>query len=135
MKRIISLTIVILVALNLSAQNFENESEYYAKTVPITRIYTHEEGYSVDYIREGNQVDIFLAPLEWFLGPQRKGTISFGKGASYPYASFFFKDGVLDHFRFYLVESLAHESWATYRPGEEAAADFPPANSNPEIDF
>jgi len=134
-KRLISLTIVSLGAVTVFAQNFENESEYYAKTVPITKIYTHKEGYRIDYIREGSQVDIFLAPSEWFRGPQRKGAIAFGEGVAYPYASFFFKDGVLDHFRLYLVESLAHESWATYAPEEEIAADFPPADSSPEIDF
>jgi len=134
-KRIISLTIVILGALALSAQNFENESEYYAKTVPITKIYTHREGYRIDYLREGNQVGIFWAPSEWFRGSQRKGGIAFGEGIAYPYASFFFKDGVLNHFRLYLVESLAHESWGTYGPEEQIAPDFPPADASPEIDF
>lgn len=135
MKRIVSLTIVFLSALAVFAQNFENESEYYAKTVPITKIYTHKEGYRVDYIREGRLVDTFWAPLEWFRGSQRKGAIAFGTGLAYPYASFFFKDGVLSHFRLYLVENPAHESWAGYDPEEEKAANFPPADSNPEINF
>lgn len=135
MKRIITFAVVISGLCSLSAQNFENESEYYAKTVPIARIYTHEEGYRIDYMREDNRLDTFLAPLEWFYGSQRKGVIAFGEGRAYPYASFFFKDGDLDHFRLYLVESLAHESWATYETGDETAANFPPGDSNPEINF
>lgn len=135
MKRIICLTAVILGAFALFAQDFENESEYYAKTVPITKIYTHKEGYRVDYIRKGRLTDTFWAPSEWFRGSQRKGAIAFVAGAAYPYASFFFKDGVVNHFRLYLVENLAHESWATYRPEEEIAANFPPADSTPEINF
>jgi len=134
-KRIIILTIVFLSALAISAQNFENESEYYAKTVPITKIYIHKEGYRVDYLRGGNLVDVFWAPLEWFRGSQRKGAIAFGTGVAYPYASFFFKDGAVSHFRLYLVENMGHESWGTYGPGEATAANFPPADSNPEVSF
>ena len=117
------------------AQKFENESELYPKTVPIARVYNTENGLRVDYIRQDYTIGTFWAPIDWFRGAASTGEIAYGEGAAYPYVTFYYKDGVVDHFRLYLIENPADESWGFLDPGVDYSDKFPPADSKPEISF
>ncbi len=54
MKRITILAILILTLSTaaLFAQQFENESEMYPKTLQIHKIYNHAKGFKIEYIRQ-----------------------------------------------------------------------------------
>jgi hypothetical protein len=136
-KRATFFVIILLLisAAGAFAQNIENESELYPKTLQIARIFNHSKGYRVDYIRQDYTVGTFWAPVEWFRGAASMGAIAHGSGRAYPYVTFFYRDGEVDHFRLYLVESPAHESWGFLDPNTDYSGEFPPVDSKPEISF
>ena len=131
------LIVVVLMAFPpvIFAQQFENESEFYAKTVFINKIYADIDGYRIDYIKTGFSLASFWAPREWFSGNDSIGTIVTGEGAAYPYMTLFFKDGVVNHFRIYAPISRTHPSWSVLERGRNYSPEYPPADSRPEIEF
>ena len=137
MKRIILFVISLLLfsTTGAFAQKFENESELYPKTLSIARVYNHSKGFRIDYIRQNYTVGSFWAPIAWFRGAGSTGEIAYGSSAAYPYVTFYYKDGVVDHFRLYLIENPAHESWGSLDPAEDYSDKFPPDDSKPEISF
>jgi hypothetical protein len=136
-KRISLFVIAILLfgAAGAFAQNIENESDFYPKTVQIARIFNHSDGFRVDYIRQDYTVDTFWAPIEWFRGAASTGAIAHGEGRAYPYVTFFYKEGVVDHFRLYLIENPADDSWGYLDPGVDYSGEYPSTDSSPEISF
>ncbi len=138
MKRIILFVIVLLLMTTgvLFAQKFKDESEFYPKTLQIHRIFTHSLGYKIEYITQSRELGVFWAPIEWFGGPAATtGEIAYGKGGAFPYMTFFFKNGELDHFRLYLYESPQHESWGTLDETQDYSGDFPSPDAKPELNF
>ncbi|MCK5737335.1 MAG: hypothetical protein KAH21_12695 [Spirochaetaceae bacterium] len=137
MKRITLFVISLLLFCTAGAfaQKFENESEIYPKTLHIGRIYNHSKGFRVDYIRQDYTVGSFWAPIEWFRGTASTGEITYGESKAYPYVTFYYKDGAVDHFRLYLIENPAHESWGSLDPGTDYSDRFPSADSKPEISY
>ncbi len=87
----------------------------YPKTVSIYKVYPHSLGYRVDYIKSNRTIGTFYAPLEWFKKAGGYGEIVYGKGKQYPYATFYYADGKIDHFRLYLIEDFNDISWGTLR--------------------
>jgi len=127
--------LLVIGTVTIFAQNFENESEIYPKTLQIAQASRHAEGMRVDYIRQNYTVGTFWAPNEWFSGPERIGEIFYGDNKAYPYVTFYFKDGALDHFRLYLSERDANQVREVLESLADDTAKFPPAESTPEIDF
>jgi hypothetical protein len=136
-KRVTLITLVLLLigTVGAFAQQFENESELYPKTLQIARIFNHSDGYRVDYIRQNYTVGTFWAPIEWFRGAASVGAMAFGDGPAYPYVTFFYKDGEVDHFRLYVIENPAHDSWGYLDPNVDYSGEFPSPDSKPVISF
>ncbi|MCG8452496.1 MAG: hypothetical protein MI717_04860 [Spirochaetales bacterium] len=137
MKRVsvIALILFVLCTVGAFAQQFPNESELYPKSLQIAKIYNHSKGYRIDYIRQDYTVGTFWAPVAWFREAGGIGEIAYGEGESYPYVSFFYKDGQMDHFRLYLFRNLAHESWGFLDPTIDYDGEFPANDALPEISF
>lgn len=70
--------LLVIGTVTIFAQNFENESEIYPKTLQIAQASRHAEGMRVDYIRQNYTVGTFWALNEWFSGPERIGEIFYG---------------------------------------------------------
>ena len=98
-------------------------SDYYPKTMAINRIYPSELGYRVDYIKANRTLGTFYAPNEWFKEAAGYGEIVYGSGAQYPYATFYYKDGKIDHFRLYLISNYNDVSWGVLR-GDDYSDEF-----------
>ena len=92
-----------------------SKSEFYPKTMAINKVYPHAMGYKVDYIKSNRTLGSFYAPTEWFKKAAGYGEIVYGKGAQYPYAVFYYKEGRIDHFRLYLVSDFNDVSWGVLR--------------------
>ena len=137
MKRItlLALMIFILGTVGAFAQQPENESTFYPKTLQIHKIYNHSMGFKVEYIRQDYSLGSFWAPIEWFRGAASTGEIAYGEGPSYPYVTFFYNSGELDHFRLYLIENPAHSSWGALDPTADYSGEFPDPESVPEITY
>ncbi len=122
-------------AAGLFADEYENESVLYPKSLQIKYIYPHTKGYRIDYIRQNYTMGVLWAPIEWFQGTANIGTITMGEGKAYPYVTFYYKDGEIDHFHLYLMENPAHESWGSLDPGVDYSGEFPSPDSKPVITY
>ena len=90
-------------------------SEFYPKTMAINKVYPHTMGYKVEYIKSNRTLGSFYAPTSWFKKAAGYGEIVYGQGSQYPYATFYYKDGKIDHFRLYLVSNFNDISWGVLR--------------------
>ena len=110
MKKII---LVFLILLFVAGAVFAeaSDSPYYVRTISITRVFSHEDGYKVIYRNSKLQYSSFYVPIEWFGGGGSKGEIIYGDAPSYPYFSIFWKDGEFHHIRLYLHKNRLDLSW------------------------
>jgi hypothetical protein len=115
------LFIMIVSASFLSAET--GTASIYPKTIAINRIYPHALGYKVEYIKSNRTLGTFYAPLDWFRKTGGYGEIAYGFGSQYPYATFYYMDGKIDHFRLYLVEDFNDPSWGILR-GDDYTEEF-----------
>jgi len=100
------------------------DSDYYPKTMSINRIYPHELGYRVDYIKANRTLGTFYAPNDWFRKAAGYGEIVYGQGAQYPYVTFYYKDGKIHHFRLYVVNNFSDMSWGVLRKDNDYTDKF-----------
>lgn len=110
------LLIMFVSASFLSAEISESKrSNIYPKTMAIYKVYPHALGYRVDYIKSNRTIGTFYAPLTWFQKSAGYGEIAYGFGKEYPYATFYYSEGKIDHFRLYLIEDFNDMSWGRLR--------------------
>ncbi len=132
MKKFLILAALILVcAAFVGAQQFSEEktSEFYVKSVPIIKVYPHNLGYRVIYMRSSLELADFYVPLEWFYGAAGKGELVFGRQSEYPFFSIYWKGTEFDHIRMYLQKDLNHPSW-----GHMSAAVSNAARANFDVE-
>ena len=132
---VINIALILINTSTVSAQEIENESELYPKTQWIYRVYAHNLGYRVDYIKDSFTLGSIWIPNEWVSGANSIGKVVYGEGETYPYISFFFKEGKLDHFRIYLIENQAHPSWGLLNPRVDYSGKFNPSDFNLDLEF
>ena len=88
----LTLLILIISATFAAAQESDSKrAEIYPKTMAIHRVYPHQLGYKVEYIKSNRTLGSFYAPLEWFKKSAGYGEIVYGQGRAYPYATFYYK--------------------------------------------
>lgn len=108
----LALLFLLLFAVGLAADT----SEYFFKTVPITRVYPHRNGYRIVYRRSNLDLAVLYVPDDWFqyipdAGSRGKGDLVMDNDPSFPYMSIFWKNAEFSHIRLYLHENKQHISW------------------------
>lgn len=91
-------------------------SEFFVKTVPITRVYQHRLGYRIAYPKSNHTMGIIYVPHRWFVREagtedEAKAELSAGSGPAYPYFSVFWRNGEFHHIRLYLEQNLRDLSY------------------------
>ena len=100
------------------------DSPYYVRTVSITKVYPHEDGYKIVYRNSKLQYSAFYVPIEWFGGGATKGELIYGDSQAFPYFSVFWKDGEFHHIRLYLTKNRLDLSWGDLDPTVDISAKF-----------
>jgi len=113
-KWVIVLSLVILVA--ITYKTFSNESEYYAKTVPVFRVYHHNRGFVVLYQKQNTDIHRIFVPYSWFQVQRDSNTplraeLFYGHGIEYPYMQIFWDRNGFSHIRLFLMDTRTHRSW------------------------
>jgi len=134
MKKLFALLVF---ALFVSAVVSATESQYYAKTLFIEKVTSHEKGYRVVYYTAHGDPKVIYVPIEWFYKNSNyltddgfvKAEIVRGNGPSYPYMQIFWKDGKFHHIRLFVRDSYSDRSWGVVHDNEVASigAKFDPA--------
>jgi hypothetical protein len=126
--------VLVLVLLSMIAVfAFAEESVFFVKTVPISKVYLYREGYRIVYMKGDLTFAEMYLPIEWFSGAGVKGELVLGDDPAYPYCSIFWKDGVFDHIRLYLKKDIRDPSWGEARRGGDIADRF--KDETPKFEF
>jgi hypothetical protein len=119
---------VLAVLLFLASSNvFANESEYYARTFQIEKVYPHRLGYKVLYLTARLSYAATYLPHKWFSqsatknGQQAKGELAWGNDPTYPYMIVFWKDGKFSHVRLFLKKDMHDISYGVISPQQDPA--------------
>ena len=115
MKKGLIICIALILFLATTAVSFAEESEFFVKTVPISKVYTHLLGYKIVYIKSDLSFGTFHVPLNWFQAAG-KGDLIWGNHPSFPYFSIFYKNGEFSHIRLYVQRAKSHQSWGNLKP-------------------
>jgi hypothetical protein len=132
LKRSVIFTLVLFISLAgfVWAQdtNQDNRSEFYVKTVPISKVYIHNLGYRVVYQKADNNFGVFYVPNSWFQttgsGEAPKAELIKESSRTVPYFSIFWRNGEFDHIRLYLHRNLGHISYGDLDNPEEIRDRF-----------
>lgn len=123
MKKV-SLCVLALLLLALSAFAQQQQAKVYFQSVPILKILSHPEGYKVLYMKANMKVGEFYVPHKWIGKAGGKAEIVFGRDPTYPYFTVFYKDGKFDFVRLYVVDDVKDLSWGILRKTEANNAAF-----------
>lgn len=108
---------------------FAQTSDFYVKTLPIVKVYDHNLGYRIVYMKSNFELTAIYIPKGWFqtaseTGEPPKAELVAGKDSSYPYFSVFWKSGEFDHIRIYLQSNLNDPSWGDLNPTVDISEKF-----------
>lgn len=128
MKKTATLVLVLISLCVLGT--FAMESDYYARTIRIEKVYPHKLGYKVMYTTGKLTFATTYLPQKWFSqasapkGEVAKGQVVWGKDPSYPYMIVFWKNGKFSHVRLFLKDNLHDLSYGVMNPREDPSGDF-----------
>ena len=108
---------------------FAETSEFYVKTLPIVKVYDHNLGYRIVYMKSDFELTAIYIPKEWFrsaieTGGAPKAELVAGKDSAYPYFSVFWKGAEFSHVRLYLQSDLNDPSWGDLDPLVDISEKF-----------
>jgi len=93
----------------------EHTSEFFVKTVPISKVYMHRLGYRIVYQKSNHQMAAFYVPNSWFHatddGKAPQAELITERTETVPYFSIFWQNGEFDHIRLYLHRNKDHISY------------------------
>ena len=110
MKKTILVFLILLFAVGAVFAE-ATDSPYYVRTMAISKVYSHQDGYKILYRNAKMEFSTFYVPIEWFGNASGKAELIYGDSSSYPYFSIFWKDGQFDHIRLYLHKDRTDLSW------------------------
>jgi hypothetical protein len=93
------------------------ESELYAKSVPIQRIYHHPQGFIILYQKQNREPHRIFVPYIWFQVPREhegarwRAEVVYGSRQEAPFMHIFWDRNGFSHVRLFLQESRTHQSW------------------------
>ena len=127
MKKLILFIAILMIVTSLAV--FAETSEFYVKTLPIVKIYDHNLGYRIVYMKSDFELTAIYIPKEWFravaeTGEPPKAELVAGRDSSYPYFSVFWKGAEFDHVRLYLQSNLNDPSWGDLDPLKDISEKF-----------
>ena len=121
-KGIFVLLTCIFICVSFSGFTQEEETDIFAKTIMLDKVYSHIEGYKVVYFTQGGfkMVSVYI-PADWFFTAGGKGDLLFGEDDSYPYMDVFWINGEFSHVRLHLPSNPKHYTWGVLQ--EENASE------------
>jgi len=128
MKKLIFISILLIVSSVLFAQNVadENKAAIYPVTVSVEKIYQAIEGYLVQYRMSYNRVGTVAIPIEWFSNAASKAVeVKLSSGTNWPTLTIFYKEGgEFSHLRLYVHKNRSHSTWGNIPPGTDLSRFF-----------
>ncbi len=99
-------------------------TDVFVKTVPVVKVYTHQLGYKVVYVKSNLQMGTMYLPLTWFGKAAGKGAIVWESLREPSYFSIFWADGKFDHIVLHVPNNLSSTIWGALEDSGDVAAKF-----------
>ncbi|HOV37853.1 MAG TPA: hypothetical protein PLG79_03950 [Spirochaetales bacterium] len=121
---------VLFLFLVLGTSVYTLESEYYARTIYIEKVFPHQLGYKILYTTSKLDIAEAYIPHKWFSqsssrdGELVKGEVQWGDDPSYPYMIIFWKNGKFSHVRLFLKKNMHDLSWGSLNPTQDLTEKF-----------
>jgi hypothetical protein len=127
LKKLILLIVIFTIIASVAV--FAGTSEFYVKTMSIVRVYDHNLGYKLVYVKSNFELAALYIPKDWFqvfaqTEEEPKAELVSGKESAYPYFSIFWKNGEFHHIRLYLHDDLNNDSWGDLDPNLDLTENF-----------
>lgn len=125
MKR--SVVIVLILLFSLAGFAWAETSEFYVKTVPISKVYVHSLGYRIVYQKADKNFAVFYVPNDWFQPKPNeapKAELVTEVSRAVPYFSIFYKNGQFDHIRLYLHRNPGDISYGDLENPDQVDDNF-----------
>jgi hypothetical protein len=119
-----SLILLTIGMFQVSAQNGAAPSNLYVKTVLVSKVYSHNLGYRLLFLKSDLSIGEVFIPMAWFDQGSGKGELVLGIDRSYPYLSVFYVDGQFSHVRLYLYSDTRHPSYGFLSQPERFDGSF-----------
>jgi hypothetical protein len=97
--------------------------DIYVKTVPIAKIYTHDLGYKVLYVKSNLQIGVIFVPMSW-IGKSDGKAMMMWENTSTAYLSIFWVDSKFDHMVLHVPSNMQALVWGILETGPNTAAQF-----------
>jgi hypothetical protein len=134
MKRVLVLVTLLVVLVGLTGFAQETDKPLFVKTISLLKVYTHQLGYKVLYLKRGAEIGEMYLPLSWFGQTTGKAQVIWGIGRELPYLSLYYKGDQFDHLRLYVMNSMLDSTWGVLQMSmEDAASQF--KVDAPPLDF
>ena len=135
MRKTIILSIVILCAAVLYGYSQTTAKEdIFVKTVPIAKIYTHQLGYKVLYLKSNLTIGTVYVPLAWVAkSAGGKAVIIWESNWVSPYFSIFWVDGKFDHIVLHVPTNLQSGVWGELANTPDIEAAFNVQEPKPDF--
>ena len=128
MKRtaLLSAAVALLVALSSYGQTSQSaaKDDVFVKTVSVVKVYTHELGYKVLYVKSNLQIGVLYLPLTWFGEAAGKAAIIWQTADRPPHFSIFWVNGKFDHIYLYVPDNLSLPFWGALDESLDMTAQF-----------
>lgn len=104
---------------------FAAESDYFVKTVPISKVYLFREGFRVVYLKSTLDFGVIYVPMDWFsTSADARAEVVYDNSPGFPYFSIFWEEGEFHHIRLYLEKDRNADSWGDQQVTNEIRSRF-----------
>ena len=125
MKKAIIFILLFTICSTALVMGQEKERDHlYAKTLLISKIYLHRDGYKILYQKSDMNFATVYVPMSWFSGADSKAEITMANDRSYPYFSVFYRNGEFDHIRIYAKNNLNDATWGSLDTRYDFSKEF-----------
>jgi hypothetical protein len=99
-------------------------TDVFVKTVPVVKVYTHQLGYKVVYVKSNLEMGTIYLPLTWFGKAAGKAALVWENLGEPTYFSIFWADGKFDHIVLHVPNNLSSPIWGALEDSDEVRAKF-----------
>lgn len=121
---ILFFTVLISPSFSQSNNSRNKDDDIFVKTVPIVKIYSHQLGYKILFLKSNLELGSIYVPIKWFEHAGGKGEIVWGNSPDYPYFSIFWRNGKFDYIRIYVKKDLSDSTWGVLNAGTGVEKKF-----------
>jgi hypothetical protein len=101
-----------------------DKPDIFVKTVPILKVYSHELGFKVLFIKSNQTVGSLYVPIKWFGRSTGKGMTVFEGSDVSPYMSLFWENGKFSHIVLHVPAAPNSPVWGILTTNDDMTSVF-----------